>query len=66
MLLEPQMILRCPQVQAKTGLSHASLYRLIAKGAFPKPIKLGERASGWVEAEIDAWLAARVAARDVA
>jgi prophage regulatory protein len=27
---------------------------------FPKPISIGVRAVGWIEAEIDAWLAAQV------
>ena len=31
------------------------------KGEFPKPIKLGVRASAWVEREIDEWLRDRIA-----
>ena len=31
---------------------------------FPKPISLGDNSVGFVEAEIDAWLAARAAERD--
>jgi len=42
------------------------LYRLIRAGKFPKPIKLGERRIAFLEDEVDAWLAARVAERDQA
>jgi predicted DNA-binding transcriptional regulator AlpA len=37
---------------------------LEAKGEFPQRVQLSERAVGWVEAEIDDWCAARIAARD--
>jgi prophage regulatory protein len=37
--------------------------KLIQQGKFPKPIKLGNRAIGFIEAEIDAWLAEKAAAR---
>jgi prophage regulatory protein len=39
---------------------------MMADGRFPKPMKLGERAVGWSEAEIAAWLESRIAARDAA
>ena len=39
--------------------------KMIHQGKFPKPIKLGERATGFIEAEIDAWLAEKAAARTV-
>lgn len=55
-------IIRRPEVQSKTGLPCSSLYEKMAKGQFPKPIKLGERSVGWRESEIDAWIASREAA----
>jgi prophage regulatory protein len=57
-------LLRRRQVEAVTGLGRSRLYDLIADGTFPRPVKLGARAVAWVETEIDAWLAARIAARD--
>ena len=57
-------LLRRPEVEARTGLSRSELYRRIRMGTFPRPVKLGERASAWVEAEVDAWAAAHIAARD--
>ena len=56
-------ILRLPAVLARTGLARATIYAQISQGSFPAPIKLGPRASGWVEAEVEGWVAARIAAR---
>jgi prophage regulatory protein len=59
----PIRILRLPDVIERVGLKRASIYLHIAHGNFPKQITLGERAVGWIESEIDAWLAARISAR---
>ena len=56
-------ILRLPGVQEKSGLRRDSIYRCAREGWFPKPVKLTDRASGWFEDEIDAWLAERAEAR---
>jgi prophage regulatory protein len=55
---------RLPSVKARTGLSRSEIYRRVALGRFPAPVKLGERASAWNTAEINQWIAARIAARD--
>ncbi len=55
---------RLPTVRARTGLSRSELYRKVALGNFPAPVKLGERASAWNAAEVDQWIADRIAARD--
>lgn len=56
-------ILRCPTVQAKSGRSRSSLYADIAAGVFVPPVKIGLRASGWPEHEVEAILASRVAGK---
>lgn len=55
-------ILRLPRVMEATGLSRSSIYAFAAKGTFPQPVRLGERAIGWKEADVRAWLDARRAA----
>ena len=62
----PLAILRRREVEARTGLGCSTIYDGIKAGTFPAPIQLGPKAVGWVESEINAWLAARVAARDTA
>ena len=54
-------IIRRKQVEARTGLSRSTIYLRIAQGTFPAPVNLGSRAVGWVQSEIDHWLAARIA-----
>ncbi len=55
-------ILRLPAVVSKTGVGRSTIYAKIAADQFPKPIKLGTRSIGWVEADIDNWLSDKVRA----
>ena len=57
-------LLRLPEVCSRTGKKRSAIYRDIAAGTFPAPVKLGERASAWPEHEISAWIAERIAARE--
>lgn len=52
-------VLRIYEVLDRVGLSKSTLWRYIGEGEFPPPIKLGPRASGWIEQEIDDWIASR-------
>ena len=54
-------ILRRRQVEARTGLSCSALYRRIAEGTFPRQVTLGSAAVGWIESEVDQWIADRIA-----
>ncbi|MCL4780331.1 MAG: AlpA family transcriptional regulator [Gammaproteobacteria bacterium] len=56
-------VLRLPDVVQKTGLKRDTVYRKIREGSFPKPLKLSERASGWLEVEVDLWIATLAAKR---
>jgi prophage regulatory protein len=51
--------LRRPAVEALTGLSRSTIYDLMAKGAFPRPVRLTEKAVAWPESAIVEWLAQR-------
>jgi prophage regulatory protein len=57
-------ILRLPQVVEATGETRSTIYKRIAEGEFPKPVRLGMKSVGWVEEEIAAYNEARIAARD--
>jgi prophage regulatory protein len=46
------VILRRAQVEKRTGLTKSG----INNGSFPRPVPLGIRAVGWIEAEVSAWL----------
>lgn len=51
-------------LQAKgIPFTRSHLHRLIRSGKFPAPVKIGDNRNAWVEEEIDAYIAERVAAR---
>ena len=52
--------LRLPEVIARTGLKRSSIYAAIQAGTFPAQIPLGERAVGWDESEVSAWIESRI------
>ncbi|ELS7774483.1 AlpA family transcriptional regulator [Escherichia coli] len=54
-------LLRLSDVMRRTGYGRAWIYRLIAQGRFPKPVKVGSRSIAFVESEIDEWINQRIA-----
>ena len=46
--------LRLPEVLIRTGKSRSTIYQGVTNGTFPRPVKLGPRAVGWLESEIEA------------
>ena len=57
----PIRFLRLPEVMKRTGLSRSTIYVRLAEGRFPRPVALGGRAVGWIEAEIEKWVTERIA-----
>lgn len=57
-------ILRRGAVEARTGLRRSAIYQGIAEGTFPRQVRLGTKAVGWLEHEIDSWIEDRIAERD--
>ena len=53
-------VLRIFEVSDRTGLPRSSIYAKIQTGDFPRPIKLGARSVGWLEADINSWLDEKV------
>ncbi len=54
--------LRCCTVQEVTGLSRSTIYALISKGDFPRPVKLTPKTVAWPESKVAEWLEERSAA----
>jgi prophage regulatory protein len=64
-LKSPARVLRARDVCTRVGFAGTSaLYRAMEREGFPKPIRIGERQVGWLVAEIDEFLQARIAERD--
>lgn len=57
----PIRMLRIAQVLALTGLGKTKIYELQSQGDFPMRVQLTPKRVAWVEAEVQAWLAARIA-----
>lgn len=53
-------ILRLKQLEIRTGLSKATLYKLIKAGEFPAQKQLGLRSVGWLENDVNAWIESRI------
>jgi prophage regulatory protein len=54
-------LVRIKEVEAICGLKRASIYNAVRLGTFPKPIKIGGRASAWIKQEVEAWVEQRIA-----
>ena len=53
-------IIRWPEVHERVGYCRTNIYYLIQSGDFPAPIKLGRRAVGWLESDIENWIDSRI------
>jgi len=58
----PIRMLRLAQVIDMTGLGKTKIYELQAGGSFPMRVKITAHSVGWIEDEVQAWLARRVQA----
>jgi prophage regulatory protein len=56
----PTSIMRRKDVESKTGLKRSTLYELMQRGRFPKPISIGPRAVGWIENEVESWIEEKI------
>lgn len=57
-----ERLIRLQEVEKRTGFKRAWIYEQGRVGRFPRPIKIGARASAWVQSDVDEWIAARISA----
>lgn len=60
-----QKILRLKAVMDWTGLSRSTIYAMIKNRSFPQSVSLSSRSVGWLEADIQGWIASRQASKAV-
>ena len=53
---------RRTDVENITGLSRSTIYLMMSRGEFPRPVKITGKAVAWPESVIKTWLAARTKA----
>ena len=52
-------VLRLQDVKEATGLSRSSIYALQQRGIFPQSIRIGPKATGWYEDEVQNYIETR-------
>ena len=59
-------VLRRKHVRIKFGIGDTTLHKYMNEDSdFPKPIRFLGNSCGWLESELDAYIAKRVAERDI-
>jgi prophage regulatory protein len=59
----PRLLARLPVVLKITALGRSTIYRWIADGSFPAPVRLGPRAVAWRWSDLDRWTQSRATTR---
>lgn len=54
-----ERILRQSEVLARTGLGRTTLWRLEKRGEFPARRRITGNIVGWIESEVEEWIASR-------
>ena len=49
-------ILKAKDVAERTSISIPHIRRMASDGKFPKPMKISDCRSGWLEAEVEEWI----------
>lgn len=58
--MQNQTIIRVNDVLSLTGLkSRTTLWRRLRAGKFPEPVDLGGGQIGWIESDVQEWIASR-------
>jgi prophage regulatory protein len=64
--MSEQTFISTKEAQRRTSLSRTTIFLLQRQGRFPQPVRLSPSKNAYLEAEISAWIADRVAERDAA
>ncbi len=57
---EEDRLIRLPEVLRMTGMCRSALYDQMARGQFPRSIKIGQRAASWSARAVREWITRRV------
>jgi len=59
--MRPGMLIRLTELCELLGVSRSTVYKWMAEGTFPPPVRVSERAVRWRTADIEAWRGSLVA-----
>lgn len=57
-----ERLLKLPEVISRVAMSRSAIYRDIAAGSFPRPVRVSKQTVAWVQSEVEAWVRDRIAA----
>lgn len=57
---QPERLIRVTEVCSRVGVSRATVYKFVASGRIKPPVKIGLRASGFPESEINLFIEGRI------
>lgn len=57
--LRSTRLIRIKEVQHRVGLGRSTIYRWMAQGKFPRPVRLGNYSVAWEEGAVENWIANR-------
>ena len=55
-MTEEDRLLNAREVTELIGVSRTTLHRLVAANQFPRPIRVGQRASRWWKSQVLQWI----------
>jgi prophage regulatory protein len=53
--LNAQRLIRLAEVTTMLGIGRSTIYKYVGEGAFPAPVKIGERSVRWKLSDVLAW-----------
>lgn len=59
-----ERFIRLDELISKTGLGRSTIYRMIDKGEFPKPINITSNKVAWLQSEVTEWMKSKVEQRN--
>ncbi|WP_339853313.1 helix-turn-helix transcriptional regulator [Roseovarius nubinhibens] len=51
-----ERLLKRREVEEITGFSRTTIYRLMAEGVFPRPLRTGENSVRWRQSDLQKWM----------
>lgn len=59
--------IRSPKsIAARLGVCTQTVFNMVTRGEFPRAVRVSENRLGFIEHEVDDWIAQRIAERDAA
>ena len=54
-----QILMSRKQVEELAGIGRSTIYKMMAEGRFPRPVKISEYGVRWIRSEVEAWIESR-------